>query len=534
MSTSLFTAPALGFNTITTRPYQDDAIDAARRELTTKRSTCILLPTGTGKTVVFAAAARKCVERGGKVLVLAHREELIHQAANTMERAGILPGIERAESHARSTYEPDVVIGMVQTLCRPKRLETWPKDHFRLIVVDEAHHATADSYQRILKHFKPAKVLGVTATPDRADGDEIAAVFESIAYEMSIWDAMTAPLPGPYLCRLKVMRCETPVDLRGIRTTGGDFNMGDLEERITPAIDMLANAIREKAGDRQTLVFTPDCGSAAAMATALQSMDLKADYVWGDSPDRNQKVRDYKAGVTQFLCNCQIFTEGFDAPDTAAIALCRPTKSRSLYSQMVGRGTRLAPGKDDCILIDFAWLTDSMELVRPSDLFDRTTRNDEEADILNEMIVQAPDGLDLVEASKEAKEEATKRQVLRIKARSRDVKVRWVSYDPLAMADTLGIPMRGKLGPTSDPATDKQVQTLAKFGVEKADQMSRNRASKMLDVMITRAKAKLATAKQVTWLIKMDTPPDAARAMSFKEASERLDQLFNKGGRKSG
>jgi superfamily II DNA or RNA helicase len=441
--------------------------------------------------------------------------------------------VERAESHARADYDPQVVVGMVQTLCRPKRLQSWSPDYFRLIVVDEAHHATAESYQRVLRHFREAKVLGVTATPDRADGDEIAEVFDSIAYEMTIWDAMTAPPPGPYLCRLKVVRCETPIDLRGIRTTAGDFNAKDLEERITPTIDMLANAIREKAGERQTLVFTPDCGSASAMATALQSLGLRADFVWGDSPDRAQKVAAYKAGEVQFLANCNLFTEGFDAPDTAAIALCRPTKSRSLYSQMVGRGTRLAAGKTDCVLIDFAWLTDSLDLVRPADLFDRTNRNDEEAEILNEFVAKAPDGVDLVEAAKQAKEETTKRQVLRVKARQRDVKARWVSYDPIAMADTLGIPMRGAMNAVHDPATEKQVAILGKFGITGAEQMSRRRAGKMLDVLFARSKASLATPKQVTWLLKMDVPPDEARAMSFKQASERLDQLFgNKGGKK--
>jgi superfamily II DNA or RNA helicase len=535
MSTaSLIATPELGTNTLTPRPYQVEALDAARRELSKGRSTCIILPTGTGKTVMFASAVRMCADKGGRTLVVAHREELITQAADTIERVGVTPGVERADSYARAVFDPLAVVASVQTISRPKRLESWGRDHFRLIVVDECHHATAETYQRVLKHFRSAKVLGVTATPDRADGDEIADVFGSVAYEMSIWDAMTAPPPGPYLCRLKVVRCETSIDLRGIRTTGGDFNAGDLEERITPLIETLANAIKDKIGDRQTIVFTPDCGSAAAMATALESLGVRADYVWGDSPDRGAKVDRYKDGGTQVLCNCMLFTEGFDAPSTSAIVLCRPTKSRALYSQMVGRGTRLSRGKEDCVLIDFAWLTDAMDLVRPADLFDRTDRADDEGEILGEMIAKAPGGVDLVEAATQAKEEAAKRQVLRVKAREREVKVRWVSYDPLAMADTLGIPMRGAMNATHDPATPGQVQTLAKFGVEKADQMSRRRAAKMLDVIIDRRKRNLATPKQVAWLLKMDVPPAEARAMSFRDASETLDRLFNKGAKKTG
>lgn len=528
MSTALFDAPALGANTLTPRIYQTDAIDAARRELGGKKSTAVILPTGTGKTVMFALAARSCVEKGRRALILAHREELITQAANVLERAGLNPGVERADIYARTAFDPDVVAASVQTLSRPKRLATWEPDYFDLIVVDECHHATAMSYQRIFKHFRKAKLLGVTATPDRADEDEIASVFESIAYEMTIWEAMTAPDPGPYLCPLKVVRCETPIDLRGIRTTGGDFNAGDLEERIGPLIETLANAIASKIGNRQTIVFTPDCGSASAMATALQSLGVNADYVWGDSPDRAEKVQRYKDGDTRVLVNCMLFTEGFDAPYTSAIALCRPTKSRSLYSQMVGRGTRLANGKDDCLVIDFAWLTDRLDLVRPADLFDRTTRGDEEAAILNDVIAKADGPVDLVEESKKAKEEATRREAIRIKAKKVDVKVRWVSYNAIDMAATLGIPWRGGSNAVHTTATPKQVETLGKFGVADAGGMSKRRAKQMLDVMIDRMHKKLATAKQVTWCVKMGATPAEARSMSFTEAGAYLDKAFGK------
>ena len=198
-------------------------------------------------------------------------------------------------------------------------------------------------------------------------------MFGSIAYEMSLFEAMTAPSPGPYLCRLMIDRCETEIDLRMLKTTRGDFSAADLEEVIMPLVETLANAIRSRIGDRRTIVFTPDCGSAAAMATALESLGLSADYVWGDSPDRAEKVAAFKSGHTQVMVNCMLFTEGFDCPETAAIVLCRPTKSRSLYAQMVGRGTRNAAGKTDCLLVDFAWLTLSKDLVRPADLFDRPT-----------------------------------------------------------------------------------------------------------------------------------------------------------------
>lgn len=529
MSTTLLDAPELGLNTLTPREYQTAAIDAARRELRDKRSTLVILPTGTGKTVMFALAARSCVEKGGRVLVIAHREELITQAANVIERAGLNPAVERADNYARTHFEPDVVVASIQTISGRKRLATWPPDYFNLIVVDECHHAVAETYRRVVKHFGRAKLLGVTATPDRADDDEIAAVFQSVAYEMSIWQAMTAPDPGPYLCPLKVVKCEEPIDLRGIRTTAGDFNAADLEERIGPIIEQLANAIKPRVEGRQAIVFTPDCGSASAMATALQSIGLKADYVWGDSPDRAEKVAKYQRGETQVLANCQLFTEGFDAPRTSAIVLCRPTKSRSLYSQMVGRGTRLAPGKEDCLLIDFAWLTDKMDLVRPADLFDRTTRGDDEAEILNEFVAEATGPIDLVEAAERAKEEAARRREVAIKAKARSCNMRFVTYNAIDMANTLGIPTRtASREAVHRPATDRQVATLQKFGVADAATMSARRAAKMLDTIFERMNKKLATPKQLTWLVKLGVESNQARAMTFAEASEFLDRSFRK------
>ena len=531
MSMALLSTPELGANTLTPREYQSAAIDAARVELGVhrKRSTLIILPTGTGKTVAFALAARSCVQKGGRALVIAHREELITQAANVIERAGLHPAVERADSYARAHFEPNVVVASVQTIGGKKRLATWPRDYFNLIVIDEAHHATAETYRRVANHFASAKLLGVTATPDRADDDEIAAVFESVAYEMSIWDAMTAPAPGPYLCPLKIVRCEEPIDLRGIRTTAGDFNAAELEERIGPIIESLANAIKPRIEGRQTIVFTPDCGSSSAMATALQSIGVRADYVWGDSPDRAEKVARYQVGETQVLVNCMLFTEGFDAPSTSAIVLCRPTKSRSLYSQMVGRGTRLAPGKPDCLLIDFAWLTDKMDLVRPSDLFDRSNRPDDEAKILAEEIEKATGPIDLIEAAERAKEEAVRRREIAVKAWAKSCNMRFVSYNALDMANTLGIPVRGATRDAiHSPATDRQVETLAKFGVADGKTMSVRRAAKMLDTIFDRMKRKLATAKQLTWLIKLGVEPSQARSMTFAEASAFLDSKFQK------
>lgn len=529
MTSSILSLPEVGPNTLTPRPYQMDAIEAARNSLRTRRATMVVLPTGTGKTVVFATVARSCVDKGGRVLVVAHREELVRQAVNMLDRAGLHPSVERAGEHARSQFDPNVVVASVQTISGKKRLDSWPRDFFNLIVIDECHHATAATYKRMIDHFHSAKLLGFTATPDRADDDAVLGVLESVAYEMTIWDAMTAPSPGPYLCRLTVDRCETPIDLRGIRTTGGDYNVGDLEDRISPLIGDLSNAIRPRIKDRQAIVFTPDCGSASAMATSLRSLGVKADYVWGDSPDRTEKVAKYKAGDIQVLANCMLFTEGFDAPNTSAVVLCRPTKSRPLYSQMVGRGTRLAKGKTDCLLVDFAWLTDSMELVRPSDLFDRTDRADDEADIAAGFIASADGPIDLLAECEKAKDESTRRAEVKVKTKAKESAMRFVTYDAASVAGVLGVSVRGAAADaTHAPATERQKQAMMRFGVTNVDGASRRFASKMLDVMVDRAKKGLATARQTAALIRNGVDPSEARSMTIRDASDRLDVLLGK------
>lgn len=511
------------------RPYQYAAIGAIRDRFEAgDRSTLLILPTGTGKTVTFGYYAYTLAREGKRTLILAHRSELIDQAAETLSRLGLEVDIEKAESYARTLGDPHAVVATVQTLQR-KRLESWPRDYFDLVVTDEAHHATADSYANIYRHFD-AKHLGVTATADRSDDDHLSAVFDSVAYELTLWDAMTAEAPGPYLSRLRFVQCDVGIDLRDIRTTAGDLNAGDLEEAIRPHVEKLANAVKQEIGDRRGLVFTPDVGSAQAMASAFESIGVSARWVSGDDADRRTKVAAYKAGEFQLLCNCALLTEGFDAPETAAIVLCRPTKSRSLYAQMVGRGTRLAPGKTNCLLIDFNWLTVKHDLVKPYELFDSSRTGDEEQKVARELVARAAkaeaDGADLLEIVEQAREEAKRRIELRVKTRERAVAYRRVSYDPLSAMETLGIPVRQEAQSLIGTATDRQKSTLAKFGVDQVETLSRRRASVLLDQCIGRSKAGLATFKQVSHLIRNGVEPEQARAMSVKAASAFLSEIW--------
>lgn len=506
------------------RPYQSEAISCISDEFAAgRRSTLLVLPTGCGKTVTFGSLARDVIDRGGRVLVLAHRGELLNQAADQLASLGVDAAIEKADQNAKASLwgEPSCVVASVQTM-RGKRLESWPKKHFKLIITDECHHAPAESYGRIYSHLEADWHLGVTATADRLDGENLGQVYESLAFEYSLRDA----IENRYLSRLKFVRCETKIDLSKIRTTGGDLNQGDIEEAIRPYIDELANGTRQEIGDRRAIVFTPDVGSAQAFASALTSLGLRAEAISGDSSDREEILDGFRKGRFRILCNCSLLTEGFDAPFVSAIVLARPTKSRALYAQMVGRGTRLAPNKQDCLVVDFAWLTGHHHIVSPVELFD-TTKMDQEVQALAKAIIEKGETTDLMEAIERAEESHREKQKLRIKARERKVSYRRVSYDPFAVMETLGLPVR----PESQDSmrvkpSQKQIEFLEKLGVTGAHLMSKRRASKMLNVLTMRLDQKLSTLKQVSWLISNGVDPDTARSMSKQEASQRLGELF--------
>ena len=329
-----------------------------------------MLPTGTGKTIVFASVAADQVRAGDRVLILAHRGELLEQAADKLQRStGLVSAVEKAESTCLDSWFR-VVVGSVQTLQRTARLERFPQDYFGTIIIDEAHHAITDGYRRILDYFSGAKVLGVTATPDRGDMRNLGEVFDSLAFEYKLTDA----IKEGYLCKIMAQTIPLQLDITSVTMSGGDYAVGDLGTALDPYLEQIAAEMARRCKSRKTVVFLPLIKTSQKFRDLLNTYGFRAAEVNGQSDDRRQVLADFDAGKYNVLCNSMLLTEGWDCPSVDCVVVLRPTKVRSLYSQMVGRGTRLSPGKTDLLLLDFLWMTDKHELCRPADLVceDRT------------------------------------------------------------------------------------------------------------------------------------------------------------------
>lgn len=482
-------------------------------------------------TIVAGMIARRAVEKGKRVLFLAHTEELINQAASKLDILGVDVGIEKAELRARAIFEPDVVVASVQTFWRTERLLQWERNYFDIIIYDECHHALADCNRRIIDHFSKALLLGLTATSKRADGEDLGQLFESVAFERTLDFAWDDTPPGPYASDIVTIQRDLGIDLRDLRAKKDDFNDAVLEARITPHIEMLANLGKVEIGDRSALAFTPQVKSAQGIATGMQSLGVKAEWTSGDDPHCKEKIKKYQEGEIQVLCSCTKLSEGFDAPRTSAILMYRPTKSEALYRQIAGRGVRLYPGKENCFLIDPGFLADEHELVSATCLCDHPGMDSEIIDIADAIIKKNPE-LTLKNAIDRAKDTHQERTILRIKAKEREIRARRVSYSMKDVYRAVDLPWRGERPSVEQivPASERQKEFLKQMGIEDTEGMSKTRATTLLDFLKDRKSKGLATHKQVAWAIARGVDPKVARAMTIAEASETLEKLFSRTG----
>ena len=500
------------------RPYQTEAVQAILSEWEGgRRKTLLVLPTGTGKTIVFSAVIADSVQRGWRVLVLAHRGELLEQAADKLRRStGLMCATEKADETAAGSWYR-VVVGSVQTLMRPQRLERFGPGYFDAIVIDEAHHCLADSYQRVLEHFLEARVLGVTATPDRSDMRNLGQYFESLAYEYTLPKAIREG----YLSPIRALTIPLELDISQVGVSAGDFKAGELGSALDPYLEQIAQEMKTACAGRRTVVFLPLVATSRKFRDMLETEGFRAAEVNGESQDRAEVIRDFAAGKYDVLCNSMLLTEGWDCPEVDCIVVLRPTKSRSLYCQMVGRGTRIAPGKDHLLLLDFLWHTSRHELCRPAALIC------ESADVAKKMtenLENAPEAVDLQEAEEKAasdvvaeREEALARQLEEMRRRKRKL-VDPLQFEMSIQAEDLSgyVPA---FGWEMAPPSEKQLQALERLGINPDDVDNAGKASKLLDRLSARRAEGLTTPKQIRFLegkgfIHVGTWPfDAARKL---------------------
>lgn len=343
------------------RPYQIKAHKNIRSEyLKGNNRQLISMATGTGKTVVFSQLPTKLNDiLPGQQMILAHREELIDQAIDKMRTVN--PSLRIDKEMAAHRADPslaDVVVASVATLGRKgtKRLLKYNWQNFDKYVTDEAHHSVAQTYLNIydsaglLTPGDKRLLLGVTATPQRGDGKAMASIYQKISFVYSMRQA----IEDGYLVDVRGIRVRTNTSLDGVKSTGGDYQIDDLAETVnTPQRNqMIVKAWLDHAKGRKTIGFTVDIQHAVDLADMFVMHGVTAEAVWGDDPERKEKLARHRAGETDVLLNCGILTEGYDDPGVQCIILGRPTKSPVLYVQMVGRGTRLDDGKTDCLILD--------------------------------------------------------------------------------------------------------------------------------------------------------------------------------------
>lgn len=481
------------------RPYQKEAVEAIYSHWSEWQRELLVLPTGCGKTVVFNTVAN---ERPGRTLILAHRDELIEQARDKYAAMfGELPGkIKASENDIRR-----VTVGSIQTMCRRNY-----SGAFDTVIIDEAHHAISPSYQDLLQQLPDAKVLGVTATPDRGDKKSLARYFDGIAYEYGLKDAIR----DGYLCPIMAKTVPLEIDMSSVKISVGDFEVNSIAQTLEPYLPQIADAIQLHASARKTVVFCP----LISIAQELASMIPGAREVNGSSPDRKELIEWFdKAGAGAVLCNAMLLTEGWDCPSVDCVVVLRPTKIRSLYCQMIGRGTRLAPGKDNLLILDFLWLCKKHNLCKPASLL-----SDDQTDIDKVTTVSEDEEIDLLDAISDA-EEARRNALAEELARQAKKKSELINpLELFSILDDIGL---ADYEPTfrweEASASSKQVEALSRFGID-ADGISKGFASMIMGRLIDRSKGNLATVKQIKCLRKFGYDPID---WTFEQANRKISAL---------
>ena len=515
MQSSLFQAqqaPAL-----VPRWYQLEAREAIRASLEVNRSTLLVMATGLGKTFTFAMLALDARKRGQRVLVLAHTEELVEQNRRTLrgacdEEVFVEQGPQSSPAYA------GLVSGSFQSVTQ--RLDRMGKDRFDLLIVDEAHHSIAKTYLRVLNWFESAKVIGVTATPDRGDGKALGRVYDDVAYLMDIVDGIDAG----FLVNVEAHDVDIKeINLSGVSTQGGDLAQGELDHAIFAGVEGIVKETLRLWPDRAGIMFFPGVHSAEAASVRFNALKPgSAVFLCGSTPpvERRKLVADFRAGKHQYLCNCQIATEGFDAPHVSLIGFGRPTCSRALAAQMAGRGTRPLPGtvddmphehqagqrrlailmsdKPNMVLANFVGDAGRHELVTPSEILGGDY-NDQEIKAAQKKAEEYKGGGETYDPLQELRAARARLQAIAAHVRS-SVQATVTRFNPFEVLDVnieRDNRQRQRFG--IRPPTEKQLAMLKGRGVDHATLkvMDRLAAGRMIESLKQRQQSGLATLKQM-------------------------------------
>ena len=513
------------------RPYQQEAFEKVLAEWDGGvKKTLLVLPTGTGKTIVFSKIAEECVRRGKRVLIMAHRGELLEQAADKIFKStGLQCSVEKAgETCLGQWYR--IIVGSVQTLMHERRLKKFKQDYFDAIIIDEAHHCVSDSYQRVLQHFNDSYVLGVTATPDRADLKNLGSYFESLAFEYT----MPQAIKSGYLVPIKALTVPLKIDISMVGISAGDFKVGEIGTALDPYLYQIADKMVKYCMNRKTIVFLPLIATSKKFMGILNERGFVAAEVNGSSEDRAEILQDFEEGKYNVLCNSMLLTEGYDCPAVDCIIVLRPTKSRPLYAQMVGRGTRLSPetGKDHLLLIDFLWMTERHELCHPASLI--CEDEDVARRMTKDMEANAGNPEDIEEAEKKATEEVVQEREEALAAQlaaQRRKKSRLV--DPLQYAmsiEALDLAnYRPIFGPEAQAPSQSQKDSLEKLGIKADSVETFGQADKLLNTINDRRARGLATPKQIKQLENRGF--QNVGTWSFEQARRLIDRIAANGWR---
>lgn len=549
------------------RKYQYEAVHATHNALQTNQAALIVLPTGLGKTVVFCLLADDIMEDHGKrVLVMAHRDELIWQAAEKIHAiTGVLPEIEMAEHMARSDAtmfsKPPPIISSVQSLIATRgntaRYQRFDPDDFGLVIVDEAHHATSPSYRRVIDYFRQSddcKVVGVTATPLRKDGQSLGKVFDVCSYKRGMRWAIEQGWLVPIVQQSIYVK---EIDLSKVRAFAGDLSQGELSAVMRAELTAVkvAQPILEEAGGCSGLVFCADVAHAEMMSQVLETIrpgSATVVHAQTDKELRRQEVERLRDGRLQFFCNCGIATEGFDAPRVDVVSMVRPTKSLTLYTQMIGRGTRAF----DCQLMDGMTVEDRKKAIARSskprlrvlDFVGNSGRHNlvDAADVLaGEMGDEEPDervrekvkqlaregeGVDVLAVWDEARalveaedEERRQHAMLEVRATYRDARVRYAkkTVNPFAVF-SMPAPRQGTYGKT--PLPDWQRKMLEKAEID-LSRLTLDEQKSLARRFIDRRRRNLCTYKQARLLKSFGY--ENAHDWQFEKASELITMIAN-------